>query len=68
MLPEDIYAVGDPDDYLIKINDPWSLNMKKAQKLLAVVKKFNEFHHKFLVQLKAPCKEMHYLYVRLKEG
>ena len=63
---EDMYVLGDPEEYLIKINEPWSINMKKAQKLTQLIKRLNEFHHKLSMQMKSPCKDMHSLFIRVK--
>ena len=56
------------EDYIIKINDPWSTNMSKAQNLINLFKKVNEFHHKFLTELKLPSKDINSLSNKLKKS
>lgn len=38
---EDLPKIGDIAGYLIKINDPWSVNMSKAQNIINLFKKLN---------------------------
>ena len=39
-------------DFIINSKDPWSVNMHRSHKLTTLVKKWNEFHHKFFTSMK----------------
>jgi hypothetical protein len=41
--------------------------MNKAQKMVLLFKKINEFHHRLQTELKMPAKEVHELIKKLKK-
>jgi len=42
--------------------------MSKAQNLINLFKKINDFHHKFLAELKLPSKDMNSLSAKIKRS
>lgn len=63
----DLPKIGKLEDYIIKISDPWSTNMSKAQNLINLFKRINEIHHKFFIQLKQSSKDIASLILKLKK-
>jgi len=45
-------------DLIINVKDPWSTNVQRAANLCVVVKRWNEFHHKVIAQLKEAEKDL----------
>ncbi len=45
------YAVS---DLLINVKDPWTKNIYRANNLITLVRKWNEYHTRFFALLKRP--------------
>jgi hypothetical protein len=45
-------------DLLINVKEPWSLNVQRASNLCFVVKRWNDFHHRVITELKATEKDL----------
>ena len=41
-------------ELVIDVKAPWASNVQRAGKLCAIVKRWNEFHHGLIVQLREP--------------
>lgn len=52
---------------MINTKDPWSLNIHRAQNLIALVKKWNDFQHKIIQNIKKPAKEFAEIICNLKQ-
>lgn len=45
-------------DLLINVKEPWSLNVQRASNLCFVVKRWNQFHHRVIGELKSTEKDL----------
>ena len=45
-------------DLLINVKEPWSLNVQRASNLCFVVKRWNDFHHRVIADLKLAEKDL----------
>ena len=45
-------------DLIINVKDPWSVNLQRAANLTSLARKWNEFHHKIVGELKEVEKDL----------
>jgi hypothetical protein len=45
-------------DLIIDVKDPWSANLQRAANLCTVARKWNEFHHRIITDLKEVEKDL----------
>jgi hypothetical protein len=45
-------------DLIIDVNDPWSMNVHRVSNLCSIVRKWNEFYHRVVGELKEVEKDL----------